>query len=343
VTRSRPSPVRALVDAARTTFVRRAVALVALASFALAMVALPAATPYLLDPGTYGNDAWNYLAAGERLNAGHPLYELSPGDRPVPIAPPYWETPLVAPPIVAVIWRPLAAVGFGTVWVWWLGGMVATSVATLWVIARGPVLANLAVILLSPEIAWTAWSGNANAYVLAALVAGWALHRMRPAVAGPAIAFAAVVRVTTAITAIWAVVHPSRRLAVPTIVAIGVFATLSLVGAGWANHVAWVELAGSSAADPTPNSLAARLLGAGFPTWVVGAGPFIILAAMPLVLWRLRARPALGWAVAVVASVALSPISHAGMTALLLAAVAALVPPHVGESSPGELVGVGTG
>ena len=41
--------------------------------------------PYGLIPG----DAFTYLAAGERLNAGHPLYAVSPGDRPVGLEPPY--------------------------------------------------------------------------------------------------------------------------------------------------------------------------------------------------------------------------------------------------------------
>src|SRR6476646_7188903 len=40
------------------------------------------------DPAVPGSDAWNYLAAAERLNAGHPLYALSPGDRPIQLLPP---------------------------------------------------------------------------------------------------------------------------------------------------------------------------------------------------------------------------------------------------------------
>ena len=33
--------------------------------------------------GLIPGDSFTYLAAGERLNAGHLLYALSPGDRPV--------------------------------------------------------------------------------------------------------------------------------------------------------------------------------------------------------------------------------------------------------------------
>src|SRR5687767_10188966 len=55
-------------------------------------------------------DANTYLAAGERLNAGHDLYRLRPGDREVLIIPELFTQPLVSPPPIAVLWRPLAAI-----------------------------------------------------------------------------------------------------------------------------------------------------------------------------------------------------------------------------------------
>ena len=45
-------------------------------------------------PARMYGDAWNYLGAGERLNAGHPLYALSLGDRPIDIVVPYWPVSL---------------------------------------------------------------------------------------------------------------------------------------------------------------------------------------------------------------------------------------------------------
>ena len=70
------------------------------------------------DPTRPGSDAWNYLAAGERLNAGHPLYALSAGRPTVPLAPPYWSVPLLAPPPIAVLWRPLALLGDASMVLW---------------------------------------------------------------------------------------------------------------------------------------------------------------------------------------------------------------------------------
>jgi hypothetical protein len=68
----------------------RTAAVLGLVAFAV-VTWLAAFRAFGFDPTTTGSDAWNYLAAGERLNAGHPLYALSAGDRPVPLAPPYWS------------------------------------------------------------------------------------------------------------------------------------------------------------------------------------------------------------------------------------------------------------
>ena len=79
-------------------------------------------------PAVSGSDAWNYLAAGERLNAGHLLYALSPGDRPIAVLPPYWTVPLLAPPPIAVVWRPLAVLGDPAMTLWAGAGLLATLV-----------------------------------------------------------------------------------------------------------------------------------------------------------------------------------------------------------------------
>src|SRR4029079_4401518 len=50
------------------------------------------------DPTVPGSDAWNYLAAGERLNAGHPLYALSAGGRNVALRPTVSAPPLPRTP-----------------------------------------------------------------------------------------------------------------------------------------------------------------------------------------------------------------------------------------------------
>ena len=66
--------------------------------------------PDLLNPAQIGTDGSNYYAAGERLNAGHQLYQLQAGDRPVANSdqPNPWSAPLLSPPPIAVVWRVLA-------------------------------------------------------------------------------------------------------------------------------------------------------------------------------------------------------------------------------------------
>jgi hypothetical protein len=73
-------------------------------SFGLLMVILAV----YFERGFVPGDAIVYLAGGERLNAGHLLYALSPGDRIVGIKPPFWTVPILSPPFMAVLFRPLA-------------------------------------------------------------------------------------------------------------------------------------------------------------------------------------------------------------------------------------------
>jgi hypothetical protein len=112
------------VDAARLG--RIAVPLAALAIAAVGVVV--AFGTFGWDPTWPGGDPWNYLAAGERRQAGHPLYALSPGDRPVPLVPPYWSVPLLAPPSIAVLWSLVAPLGDAAMVAW---GVTTIAAAVL--------------------------------------------------------------------------------------------------------------------------------------------------------------------------------------------------------------------
>jgi hypothetical protein len=122
-----------------------------------------------------GLDATTYLAAGERLNAAHSLYgPLQLGDRPVLIAPPYWTTPLVSPPLIAVLWRPFASVNGLVVW------MLADGAAVLAVVLyavhrRAPLLVLLASIAVGLQLA----TGNVSGFILLGVLILWT-HRSHP-------------------------------------------------------------------------------------------------------------------------------------------------------------------
>jgi hypothetical protein len=122
-----------------------------------------------------GQDANTYLAAGERLNAGHPLYgSLQPGDRAVLLGPPYWTAPPVSPPLIAVLWRPFAVPAGLAAW------MIADGLAVLAVCAyvlskRLPLLMLVASVGVGLQIA----SGNVGGFLVGAVLILWT-QRTRP-------------------------------------------------------------------------------------------------------------------------------------------------------------------
>jgi len=237
-------------------------------------------------PTRPNGDPWNYLAAAERLNAGHPLYLLSPGDRAVELHPPYWSVPLLSPPFIAVLWRPLAPFGDAAMIAWWIGGIAATAIYMIWLLRR---LENpwsiIALVALSPPIAYGALSGNAIAYLLPML----ALRH--PA----AVAVASSVRLTPVLLA------PSTGLRATLAYGLGI-AAFSLVGAGLGNHIDWLQAVTTSA--PTPLSVAG----------LTGLPPFAVALGCLIVAFR-------GWRWAVVAMTLASPTTYLytfGLLSLLL-------------------------
>ena len=133
--------------------------------------------------GFIPGDAFTYLAAGERLNAGHLLYALSPGDRPVDLNPPYWTVPLLSPPPIAVVFRAFATMPPDTgAYFWWALQLVALAVISLVMLARRrPLLtAGVMLLLLIPTV-YEIGVGNLNSMVLLGLIFTW-----RWATRGPA-------------------------------------------------------------------------------------------------------------------------------------------------------------
>jgi len=54
--------------------------------------------------GAPGRDIHNYILAGLRLNAGHPLYTYGPGDERI-ISDGFADYALYSPPLIAVLFR----------------------------------------------------------------------------------------------------------------------------------------------------------------------------------------------------------------------------------------------
>jgi hypothetical protein len=231
-------------------------------------------------------DPWNYLAAGERLNAGHPLYAISPGDRPVALLPPFWSVPLLSPPFIAVLWRPLALFGDAALVLWWLGTVATTSIYVIWLLRRLETpWAILALVILSPPLALGALHGNAMGYLIPLLalrhpaaVALAGAVRLTPALLAPSVGFLATVRFGVLI------------------------ALVSFLGAGIENHIDWLRSVPSSA--PSASSVSG----------ITGLPPIVVLVSCALVAL-------LGWRPAVVAVTLASPATYfytLGILTLLL-------------------------
>jgi hypothetical protein len=244
----------------------------------------------LLRPGDLGSDTSNYVAAGERLAAGHPLYALVPGDRPVPLDnPPDWSVPLLSPPPIAAtsLWVVTLPDGF-RLYPTWAFGLAATVALGLLVAALAPPLLLLVAIQLIPGMAITAWSGNVNAVIAPALVAAWfGMRSSRPrvqAATGVVIAIATGVKIGPILVAAWLVAQ-SRRTATIALIVTGVvlFAFTTLV-AGWDSWFTYLDIARHAAEVPAQLSLPSLLRGAGLEgTLVRNAIPVMILGVTAFV------------------------------------------------------------
>ncbi len=263
------------------------------------------------DPATSGSDAWNYLAAGERLNAGHPLYALSPGDRPVPLAPPYWSVPLLAPPPIAVAWRPLALLGDPAMTLWAGAGLVVTLVTAGALLAGGGLAVAGIIALMSAPLALQSLSGNVNGLLFGALVVAW-LARDRAPIVGSLVAAAIAVKLSPILLLVWLASARRWRAVGATFVALAAIGVLSVAGAGLQNHVDWLASVPKSA--PAPQSIAALT---GLPSIAV-----LVLLGVVVALVGLRGDERLTFSVAVVAAGLASPALYLGTLGIAAAAAA---------------------
>ena len=281
------------------------------------------------DRGFVPGDAFTYLAAGERLNTGHLLYALSPGDRPVDLKPPFWTVPLLSPPPIAVLFRPLALLGDSGAYVWWIACVAVIAGTCLALLRRRPVLVGLAMIFLSVPIVYEIGVGNLNAFLVGGITAAWYLmaHR-RDRAAGAVIAMTTALKLTPVILAWWLITQ-RRWGALRAFVVAGVsLLAVSLVGAGLSAHFDYLTIiAGTSSSGTSELSLAGIARGLGVPPSVASPLPLVVLLSGVVLIAVLRHRPGLAWGVAIATMVFGSPVVNVNWFTLLLAALAPLAWP----------------
>lgn len=294
--------------------------LAAVLAIAIAILAVPF-VGMALSP----TDAYVYMAAGERLNDGHALYAIGPGDRYIGLNPPYWTVPTLSPPMMAVLWRPLSVFGPSGMLVGWALAGAAQLAALGIVVKRAPIPGLAATIVLAIPLGWQLGLGNVNGFLALGIVVLW-LCRNRPWIAGALVALMVAVKVTPVVLVLWLVVTGRWRALGACAVASTLLLVVSIIFAGWSSHVEYLSvIAHTSSAGTTDLSLAGLLRTVGIPGAVANFAPWAAVAMGIALIIALRKRPGVAFAVAVVTIVLGSPVVQLYWYALLLVALVPIV------------------
>lgn len=276
-------------------------------------------------------DAYTYLAAGERLNAGHDLYTLQPGDRWIWINPPYWTVPLLSPPLIGVVFRPLAAIpnDLGLL-VWQAISLFTVSATVAALLFRIPVRAATLTILLAVPIGFEMDVANVNSVLLGGFVLTWWLFARHRSVVGALIAVMAAVKVAPLLLGWWLVTQRRWSAVAQAIVAGVIVLLVGVLGSSLDAHLRYLSIASQTLASGNSDlSLAGLGVAIGLPAAVAAFLPRAVLVLGILLIWLVRGRPGLAFAVAVAVAVFGSPVVNFNTLALLLATLAPMAWPLV--------------
>ena len=276
-------------------------------------------------PDFIGIDAYTYMTAGERLNAGHALYALSAGDRPVVLMPPYWTVPLLYPPFIAVLWRPLAVLPGGIALIlWWAAAIVVVAWGLAMVTTRPRFAIALVVALLSSAIASQVLAANVDVWILVATLLMWRMsdgHHERTV--GVLVALVIAVKLTPVFFGWWLLVERRWSALRWMCAAFAICGLVSIIGAGLGAHFEYLRiLTQTSGTSATPLSLAGVAATLGLPPAVASGVTTVALGAFLIAMFVLRNRPMPLFAISVVASVMGSPVVSGTSQVRLLAILA---------------------
>jgi hypothetical protein len=289
---------------------------------------LAEARPWTGPPVTWIHDVQYYYGAGERLNTGAQLYAYSPGDRRLDVDPFYFAGPFLYPPLLGVVWRPIALVlPFDTgVTLFWAIGLVVFLATLCWLLVRGGALTAIGVLVLLVPLVWTAWSGNVSTILTPLMIASWLLLlRGREAAAGSIVGLAAVTKLTPAFLGWWLIVFHRWGAVRMAVVAAVAGLLVSVLGAGPGALLEYLRVSQLVAQNGGTLASITSILGG------LGAGPGIRALVAPVIglagvvlVFLLRDRPRAAWAVAICTGVFGSPVFNLTNVSLLLAAFVAL-------------------
>ena len=274
--------------------------------------------------GFIPGDATVYLAGGERLNAGHQVYALMPGDRPEGFKPPYWTVPLLSPPLVAVIFRPLALFpnDIGA-YIWWAGCLAAFAWIFATFVRRQPILTSLAVMVLVVPLTYEIGVGNMNAFLMLGAILTWKwTTEGRDERAGAVTALGFVLKVSPVVIAWWLFTQRRWRAVRAGIVAGAVVLGISILGAGLDAHFKFIEVTRDTATvGQSELSLAGLAKAVGMAPAIANLLPTTMLVGGVLGILLLRNRPNWAFALAVATMTQGSPVENNNSFSMLLACI----------------------
>jgi hypothetical protein len=228
-------------------------ALVALIPCGLAIFVAAQYLAFMLSPANgvpAFTDALWYQAAGERLNAGHLLYALSPGDRAVFMVPGITTAPLLSPPPIAVLWRLIVMIPLGFQ-LWVLACWAAVLSTTFYLVFRTGLAGAVVAAAVSPAIGEQLAACNVAAFFPGLLVLTWKWRGDPPA--GRAIALMAALKLTPGAMAGWLVGSRQwRGLVAATLTIVGLV-IVSVVGSSIGAFADYIQVART--AGPSTSSV----------------------------------------------------------------------------------------
>ena len=269
-------------------------------------------------------DANTYLAAGERLNAGHELYRREPGDREV-LFEDQFPAAILSPSPIAVLWRPLAALSWGFD-AWVAASWVALLGTIAYLVLKIGLPAVLLTLVLSIAIGQQLAIANVTAFFPAVLVLAWRF-RYNPWV-GVGIGMISAIKLTPIAMTGWMIGGRLCWMLAVTIGTIGVAGVIGGLGAGFDSYLEYLRIAPQI--KPSPDSIAG-LTGISWASYAVLGGG-IVIAVLLGHRW-----PRWSFAVAVVASTIGTPVIYPIGLVPLLALAAPLLPEPAAEPTYGSL------
>lgn len=258
------------------------------------------------------NDATTYLAAAERLNAGHELYALSEGDRPILTIPGVYEAPLLSPPPIAAFWRALAATPLGYP-LWIAAAWLASFAAIAWVVLKAPFPGAPLALLLSYPFGEQIFGTNACAFYPLFYLLAWRYREH--AWIGVLVAIMAAIKLAPIALAAWLLGTRRYRALAVTAGSIAVLFLVGGVGAGFDSYAEYLAMIPGVGPSPMSLSGMTEIAWASYAAFALGIVVAVIVG---------RRSSAASYVVSVLAAVLGTPALYPGHLVSLVAIVAPL-------------------